>query len=255
MKYIDKNKTKLFLLNEINNFNKELTVNVDEVMDKYTELLVEYIQFIFNNIQIKNREYTDFIVIRGLDTITNIFTNILYYTKNLDLTFYHTQNALYLYVEFISQISEAEKMFLQLSSRDAMIYVYKKTLFEINHDFVKNIEKCSQQTQNKFGMITNRISIHKMLMTFIITTNKQREQYISLFNELSSKMNKIYLQQSQLDDLERIINMFYFKIEDIEYFYKIVSLLVNQVSKNPNIIKICQDKINDPTQTYISWFM
>ena len=255
MKYSDKTKTKKFSLNEIKNFNKELDVTVEEVMNKYTEILVEYIQFIFVNIQLKKREYVDFIVIRGLDTITNIFTNILYYTKNLELAFFHTQNAIYLYVEFISQISEAEKLFLQLSSRDAMIYVYMKTLFELNQDFVKNVEDCSQESKNKFGMITTRISIKKMLLTFIITTNEPREQYISLFIGLSTKMNKICFLQSQLDDFERLINMFYIKLEDIEYFYKIVGLLVKQVIKNPGIIKICQDKINDQEQTYITWFL
>jgi hypothetical protein len=257
MKYSDKTKTKMFSLNEINNFNKELDVNVEEVMNKYNELLMEYIHFIFVNIQLTKREYVDFIVTRGLETITNIFTNILYYTKNLDLAFFHTQNALYLYVEFICQISEAEKMFLQLSSRDAMIYVYKKTLFELNQDFVKKIEECSQQTKEKFNMITTQISINKMLMTFIITTNEPREQYISLFDGLTTKMNKICFQQSQIEDLERLINMFYLKLEskEIDYFYKIVTLVLKQVSKNPDILKICQDKINDPAQTYINWFM
>ena len=106
-------------------------------MAKYSELLIEYTKFIVENIQIKNKSYSKFIIIRGLDTITNVFTTILYYTKNLDLTFFHCQKSYYFYVEFISQISEAEKLFLQLSSRDASTYVYKKTLFDLNNSVLK----------------------------------------------------------------------------------------------------------------------
>ena len=143
-----------YSLHDTENFNKELTVTPNEVMVKYSDLLSEYTKFIIENIKIKNPNYSKFIIIRGLDTITHVFTTILYYTKNLDITYYHSQKSFYFYVEFISQISEAEKLFLQLSSRDAATYVYKKTLFDLNNNVLKT--QCSNETKLKFDSSLNK---------------------------------------------------------------------------------------------------
>ena len=82
------------------------------------------------NIKLQNQIYLKFIVIRGLETITNVFSIILYYTKNIDLTYFQCQKSFYYYIEFIGQISEEQHSFLQLNSRDAITYVYKKTLVD-----------------------------------------------------------------------------------------------------------------------------
>jgi hypothetical protein len=243
MKPVDKNKLKNFSLNDVSNFNKELDVDVEDVMNKYTELLAEYIHFILDNIKIKKCEYANFIISRGLDTVTNIFTNILYYTKNLELAFFHSQKSFYFYVEFICQISEAEKLFLQLSSRDAMIYVYKKTLFDLNNDFVKNIEECSKPVKEKFDTITKRISIAKKMLHFVITTTEPRGPYIKLFEGLTCSLNKVCISTPLLDDLELLFDMLYQKIEDIDCFYKMVGALIKNVTKNPATIKKCIAKL------------
>ena len=91
MKLSDKNKTNNYSLNDTDNFNNELTVSVEEVMSKYAGLLVEYINFILENVKIKKFEYANFIISRGFDTITHVFTYTLYYTRNLDLTYFHCQ--------------------------------------------------------------------------------------------------------------------------------------------------------------------
>ena len=229
MKLVTISKLKNFALNDVNNFNKDLTVNVQDVMDKYTNLLVEYIQFILGNIKIQKREYADFIINRGLDMITNVFTNILYCTKNLELAFFHTQKSFYFYVEFICQISEAEKLFLQLSSRDAMIYVYKKTMFDLNHNFVKNIEECSQTSKDKFDEIIKRIAIARKMMYFIVTTTDAREPYIKKFAVTTSKFNSISLSKSTIDMVETTIDILYTKTECISMFYSTMDLLVKKL--------------------------
>jgi hypothetical protein len=71
----------------------------------------------------------------------------------VDLTYFHCQKSFYFYVEFVSQISEDEKMFLQLTSRDASTYVYKKTIFEINNEFKKMNDDMSDTTREKFEVI------------------------------------------------------------------------------------------------------
>ena len=59
------------------------------------------------------------------------------YTKNLDLTVYHCKKAYLFYVEFIGQIGDDNNSYLQLNSKDATLFVYKKTIFEINNEYRK----------------------------------------------------------------------------------------------------------------------
>ena len=111
------NKDNNYSLHNLENYKKNIDTDIAEVTEKYYKLLLEYYKFIIENIKIKNENLTRFIIIRGLDTITNVFNNILYYTKNIDMTYFHCQKSFYFYVEFVGQISEDEKMFLQLTSR------------------------------------------------------------------------------------------------------------------------------------------
>ena len=121
-----------FILNNPDNYKKKLDYLWKEIIDKYLEVIMEYIKYIFENIKIKKINLSKYIIIRGLDTLTHVFRFLLYYTKNLSMTYYNAQRALYYYVEFIDQISEEEVSYLKLNSNDAILYVYKKTIYQIN---------------------------------------------------------------------------------------------------------------------------
>jgi hypothetical protein len=75
----------------------------------------------------------NFIILRGLETTTHVFKYVLLYTQNLEAAFHHAQKSIYYYLEFIAQVAEQRNAFLQLSSRDAITYVYKKTIYLINN--------------------------------------------------------------------------------------------------------------------------
>jgi len=124
------------LLNE--NYKEEMKYEAHEILDKYVSLLMEYSLFLVEKIALKNTQLRIFVFIRGLDTITHVFNGLLFYTKNAELAFYHSQKAFYFYAEFIEQISDTQNSFLKLSSRDAVLFVYKRTLFELHNEFIKH---------------------------------------------------------------------------------------------------------------------
>ena len=62
------------------------------------------------------------------------------YTNNLSFTHYHCEKGIYYFTEFISQI-ENENSFLKLSSIDAIIFVYKKTIYNINKTLIDITKK------------------------------------------------------------------------------------------------------------------
>ena len=130
MKSMIMNKDNIYSLQNIENYRNTLDSDISNIVKKYSQLIIEYFKFIKENIKITKSKFLNFIIIRGLDTITNVFLYILYFTKNTELTYFHCQKSYYFYIEFVGQISEEEKTFLQLTTRDATIYVYKKTIMK-----------------------------------------------------------------------------------------------------------------------------
>ena len=126
-----------YSLAQSDNYKNMLNTPINEVLDKYVLLVMDYMLLIAEKIYIKKSQYYKYIFIRGLDTITSVFKFILFYTKNIDLAYFHSQKAFYFYIEFIEQISNDQNTFLQLSSREACLFVYKKKIYELVHDYKK----------------------------------------------------------------------------------------------------------------------
>ena len=109
------NKDTNFSLQNINNYNKKIDCKSNEIIDIYSKIIIEYLKYIIKTITIKNNKISKFIISRGLNTITHVFIHLLYYTKNVDILHFHCEKAFYFYVEFVTQISEDDKTFLQLT--------------------------------------------------------------------------------------------------------------------------------------------
>lgn len=258
------NKEINYSLHNPENYRKELDSEITDVVEKLGDLFVQYFKFITENIKIKNTQFTRFIIIRGLDTISNVFNNILLNTKNLDLTYFHSQKAFYLYVEFIGQISEDEKMFLQLSSRDATTYVYKKTIFDMNNDYKKTNEVLTDYTRLKISIINNYTHLYEMLLTKIINDVSIDVSKINDIEKLYKKLNTLQ-NKSHIKIISDIIHKFSDKIDDAQKFLDICCLLIKKCVKNPNLLGInflnkflSQDfahKIQESPDKFISWFM
>jgi len=254
-----------YSLHNVDNFNKILDISVSDVMNKYSELIVEYLKFIYENIKVQNLTYSKFIVIRGLETITNVFSIILYYTKNIDLTYFQCQKSFYYYIEFIGQITEEQHTFLQLNSRDAITYVYKKTIFEINNDFKKNILPLTKENTKKFDLINEYIKIYKILLLKIISIDSKINAInTDNFEICCNKLNNTKIEIDNLCVLETIINVFADKINNIDNFFEIFLLYLKKINKKTDIIKKTKDKIyledfnlyiEESSDKFIAWLI
>ena len=183
------------LLN-IENYKKEFSYSMDDILKKHGILLNEYLNFIYENINLKNKSCNNFIIIRGIETISHVFSIILYYSKNIDLAFYHGQKAFYFYVEFICQITDEQHTFLQLNSRDASLFVYKKTIFDINNDYTKNTNlHYTKYNIDQFEILYEQSCLIKQYITYPYN--------LQLFNK---EIGGYKFQTSQFDELQKIIN-------------------------------------------------
>jgi len=257
------NPENIYSLHNVDNFNKILDISVNDVVNKYTELVVEYLKFIYENIKVQNLTYSKFIVTRGLETITNVFSIILYYTKNIDLTYFQCQKSFYYYIEFIGQITEEQHTFLQLNSRDAITYVYKKTFFEINNDYKKNMLPLSKENIKKFDLINEYIKIYKIILLKIINTDsKINTIYIDDFEIFCNKLNNTKNDLDNLNIFESLITILDNKINNIDKFLKIILFMTKKINKKIDFIKKYKDKlctedfdlyIEEDVEKFINW--
>jgi hypothetical protein len=140
---------------------------VNDVIDKYIQLLVEYCNAVSKQkFVITSPNMFNFIILRGLETTTHVFRYVLLYTQNLDAAYHHAQKSIYYYLEFIAQIAEQRNAFLQLSSRDAITYVYKKTIYLINNMESKKLKNDIINTMNTY------MQLYKNMGDNIIITRK-----------------------------------------------------------------------------------
>ena len=250
-----------YSLNISENYKKELDCDVSDVTKKYTALIVDYFNFILENIKISNINFEKFIIIRGLDTITNVFLHLLYYTKNIDLTYFHCQKSFYFYVEFVGQISDEEKSFLQLTSRDATTYVYKKTVFDINSEFKKQNELDTDELRVKMDIIKSYVNLYQTYLLKTIKSETKNMKDLDCVIKIYDKLNNLH-NKSSIVILENITEKLFYKIEDLNKFYELCSLIVKKFVKNQEILKNANKKLNsdefndkllESSDKFVSW--
>ena len=138
------------LLNK-KNYKTDLD-DVNSIVFEYVKILHEYLTHITKMIEIKESCHYKYIILRGYDLLKNVFLFLMFYTKNVDLVNHHLRKSYLYYTEFIGQIGEDSNSYLQLNSKDACLFVYKKTIHEINEDFRK-----------KYELTLDKIDIHEEL--------------------------------------------------------------------------------------------
>ena len=215
-------------------------------------------RFISEIITMKNKAHYQFIVERGFRTIVHTFLTIFYYTKNLELTCYHSQKAYYFYIEYIEQISDDNITFLQLSSRDATLFVYKKTIFEINNEYRKNIVEPSQEEKNILSIVETYTHIYKVIIRFIINNkNFLHETKITYINSscdrilsVSETLNKS--KKNYVECIYLLTNLLADKQIEIESFFKLLNEFSKKISNKKKIDdKAIKQKIYDSELTQL----
>jgi len=261
MKTLVKNDS-MYSLHNVDNFYPTLETNTSILMDKYSDVVINYFHYIHKNISSKNNVLNKFIITRGLDTITHVFLYLLHYTNNSSIALYYCEKASYFYVEFVSQISTDETSFLQLSSRDATNYVYKKTIFEIKHA-KQHQEHNSDESAVKMNLIELYLNGYKLFFYKVIHSDLAYNIHITEVSDLIHKINAITIDKHNLSILTRIIDAFYNKIKCIDKFLEIIKNIVKKSTSNVNVLLITQQNVQSnecdtqmvslPTDKFIKW--
>jgi hypothetical protein len=196
MNQTDKNQN-IYMLNKIENYRCKFDCSLENINSKYSELILEYLSFIVEhkNLNFDKNEYFKFIILRGLNTISHVFYFILLFSKNLDMAFYHSQRAYYFYIEFVEQITDDMHSFLKLSSRDAVLFVYKKTIYDIPVEIQQNPLFSGENQQILNVVSTNIDNTSLVLNLFIESLDSFTKENLTLvskeFKITSIKINSL----------------------------------------------------------------
>ena len=222
------------LIDNTNNYYENYNFVENDIYIKYIKIITEYIEQLekLNYIKYKNIE---FVIKQGIKTLTNVFKLIIIYSKNLDLTFNYSKKAVYYYVEFIKQI-DMESNYIKLTSTDASLFVYKKTIFLIDNEFRKNYVSKYEDIENNLYLFTEIIKYN-----FDNLLNN-----IYIYNDLKKIYNDIYLISSHIIDLSykstsNNIN------KNLKLIYSFNNIIVNLNIKNYIYLlcEFCNKKIYD----------
>lgn len=206
-----------YIITRLENYRPKNTHSVQDILTKFVSVLIEYLSLIEEKINMKNQDCYKFIVMRGLETIIHVFSMLFYYTQNLDLTYYHSQKAYYFYIEFIEQISDDNVSFLQLSSRDATTFVYKKTIYEINSDYKKTFRELLTEEKAALHYVDTYMYIYKNIVYYCLqnyndnkiknNNDNTNNKFLSLTKVHNLDMNKTKLKQHHLDNIYLFTNL------------------------------------------------
>jgi len=248
-----------YILSNVDNYKHELDSNEHILFIKYIGLIHELMQCCSETLFIQKEDYLKHILIKGIKNTFYIYNFLLLYTKNLELTVHHTQKSIIYYIEFISQIGEDTQNLLNLTSKDATLFIYKKTIFDLNEDARKCYSETSS-THSKLKSLQNYIDFYNTILiqlvsTFDLKTNKldglQKIVFTKLYKivEAIIQLPIIYKQnpdqlKSKLESLQIVLDMF-----NNSYSYKFIEdnylYLLEYCIKKSHKVEFDIDKIKN----------
>lgn len=242
-------------LHNKSNYRQTFECNTTDVMIHLVGILTKYIRFISDKNTTKKKEHYKFLFERGIETIFHVFSVIFYSTKNLELTLYHTQESYYFYVEFIEQILDDNTTFLNLSSRDATIFAYDKTIFQLNHEYIKSLLEPSNEDKKLLSVLDMYIyRIYKNILYFIIKhidfNYETKSQYITTccnyFEQINRELVKHKIKKNSLEIISILSNWLKdknIKVED--YFNTLGGFIQNMNNKKKIDEKTLKQKLDE----------
>lgn len=180
-----------------------LPIHFDEKKKKqiyilFVNVIFEYLKSFKLIVKEKNKQYSMSVVKKGLSMLKNVMNVLFLYTRNIEMIHKHLNKSFLYYIEFIEQIGEEGNTFLQLSSKDAVLFVYKKTLFEINTDYKKNMEYTKKETEtineildtlNMFVFIAEYVLFKDVVEVTDINTDSMHKKLHKIINKYAKKNN------------------------------------------------------------------
>ena len=195
-------------LSNKDNYLPELGCGYRELIKAYMVMVEYYVTTIEQTVQIDDTSYYTYILCKGLENLKNIFRLLLVYTKNKAMSTFQTEKAMLYYAEFIGQISNEHSFIINLNGKDATLFIFKKTLYDV--------------TVKDPSMTDADITTISVMDQFIDTHSAVLDALLNFPNEENKMTNRVQMMHKKL-------------CHDIDHFVThrdIICHLVKRVSDN-----------------------
>jgi len=244
--------TDKYILQNLENYNKDLVYGHIDIFLKYVEMINNYLILSMQNIQIQNNDYKKYTIKKGAEMIEHVFHILLYYTLNPDLTYYHCEQGFIYYIEFINQMSIGDNV-LPSSTKDAILFFFKKTIFEITKEYRDN-NPISEDDKNNLKTIKELTNIYKNLLFLYIDELNIEEKTPNLYELKSLKsiiINLICTEYEYNDILIDNLNIIEYLMnhiksnETLSLYNKLntIELFVKKINKQSITLKSLQSNL------------
>ena len=177
---------------------------------------------------------------------------------------YHCKKAYLFYVEFIGQIGDDSHSYLQLNSKDATLFIYKKTIFEINNEYRKQFV-LKKEEKEIFEYIHKFSTVVAEIFEEVINNNNikgnSKISYVMYIQKMTNKIvNKLVCFKAPIKNKINICdNYLYYKslllnkniTIDECLFFNLSNLFFKKITNNKTInVKIIKLKLYNPICNY-----
>lgn len=172
-------------IKNIENYKSSISSSLEDVCLKIVDISNYYILYTNEN---KFKDVN--ITFKGIEIILNVFSTIYLYSKNLEMATEYANNSIYYYIEYVSQISNknSEFVFVNLTVKDAILYVYRKSVFELNDEIKKNYVSIKEES-TYFETITSFIKTYNNILYLMFKNNNYEKLDVETIKPFLYKIN------------------------------------------------------------------
>lgn len=181
---------------------------------KYVFTLKEFIDLAYKSKYKTNKGFQMYTYIKGIESLHHVFMICMLYTCNIDLVSHTLQKSYYYYIEFIDQINKDEHYLLKFNIHDAILFVYKKSIYEIDYTYIQNIKHNANTKKNINILREITESINELLIHIIQHINDDKCKSTENINEALITMIKRVLQKKIHFDIDTMKNEYIECIND-----------------------------------------
>lgn len=208
---------------------------------KYCYLIEFYLTNMNESENLKKIDNYIYITLIGMETIMHVFKITMNQTKNIDLSLQYTEQACFLFLEYIEQMNNTNSLH-NLNNIDAITFVFKKINEEINTTSNASINALASKNDNKTIHLFNKYShiITKTILYFfeelnINDVNNRREYNHINGNSGNDLFSNNVSEEWTTIPLENTLAIHQFIHICKTYLFHFISLIDYSITDQPDI--------------------
>ena len=239
--------------------------NINDIISKYNNLLINYNKFFFNNIIIyKNKNLSKNIYIKGINLIENVFNVSFLYLDNLGDIYNLCEKSYIYFIEFINQINISNNIEnnIDLTIKDAIIFCYKKTILNFENNVINknnNINCIILNKITRYIKIINNLNIIYSIELHNIDNNSNSINIDNNSNSINNSNNSNSINDNnknndnnEEENTNKVLNI---KLSTIS---KKITYIIKKITNNKNSYNNLENddaNISDKSTNNLSFFI